>query len=79
VVLLRSDDGDRAVVSHPWVVSPEVGVEAAVTTHQWCSDADLIGGGLIGAGWGDHRVLRAAVEESKGADDVGLKRGSVHL
>jgi hypothetical protein len=38
----------------------------------------LVGVGLIVAGWGDHRALRATLEESQGAEYVGIERGSVH-
>jgi hypothetical protein len=38
----------------------------------------LMGGGVIGAGWGDHRAFRAVVQELQGAEYEGIERGAVH-
>jgi hypothetical protein len=52
---------------------------AGVSRHLRAIALDLlIGGGLIGAGWGDHRVFRAVVAELQGGDDDRIERGAVH-
>jgi hypothetical protein len=52
---------------------------AGVSLHLRAIALDLlIGGGLIGAGWGEHRAFRAVVEELQGADDDGIERGAVY-
>jgi hypothetical protein len=52
---------------------------AGVSVHLRAIALDLlVGGGLIGAGWGDHRALRAVVAELQGAPYDGVERGAIY-